>query len=68
MEDNQIIDLYWARDQRAIDETSGKYGGFLLQYGDVEINAAFSALAEEKREALEDLINRELFADGEDED
>ena len=43
-------------------------GGFLLQYGDVEINAAFSALAEEKREALEDLINRELFADGEDED
>ena len=31
MEDNQIIDLYWARDQRAIDETSGKYGGFLLQ-------------------------------------
>ena len=43
-------------------------GGLLLQYGDVEINAAFSALAEEKREALEDLINRELFADGEDED
>ena len=31
MEDNQIIDLYWAQDQRAIDETSGKYGGFLLQ-------------------------------------
>ena len=31
MEDNQIIDLYWARDQQAIDETSEKYGGFLLQ-------------------------------------
>lgn len=31
MEDNQIIDLYWARDQRAIQETSGKYGGFLTQ-------------------------------------
>ena len=31
MEDSQIIDLYWARDQRAIQETSGKYGGFLLQ-------------------------------------
>lgn len=37
-------------------------GGFLLQYGEVEINAAFSALAEEKREILEDLVNRELFA------
>ena len=29
MEDTEIIDLYWARDQRAIHETSGKYGGFL---------------------------------------
>lgn len=29
MEDAEIIDLYWARDQRAIDETHGKYGGFL---------------------------------------
>ena len=29
MEDVQIIDLYWQRDQRAIDETSRKYGGFL---------------------------------------
>lgn len=37
-------------------------GGFLLQYGDVEINASFAALAEEKREMLEDLFNRELFA------
>lgn len=31
MEDSQIIDLYWSRDQRAIQETSGKYGGFLTQ-------------------------------------
>ena len=29
MEDTEIIDLYWQRDQRAIHETSGKYGGFL---------------------------------------
>ena len=29
MEDAEIIDLYWQRDQRAIDETHGKYGGFL---------------------------------------
>ena len=28
MEDTEIIDLYWQRDQRAIDETHGKYGGF----------------------------------------
>ena len=31
MEDSQIIELYWARDQRAIDETQGKYGAFLHQ-------------------------------------
>ena len=29
MEDTALIDLYWQRDQRAIDETHGKYGGFL---------------------------------------
>ena len=29
MEDAEIIDLYWQRDQRAIDETHSKYGGFL---------------------------------------
>ena len=38
-------------------------GGFLLQYGDVEVSASFAALTEEKREALEDLFNRELFAE-----
>jgi len=26
MEDGQIIDLYWDRDQRAVQETDGKYG------------------------------------------
>lgn len=29
MEDSEIIDLYWVRDQRAIGETAGKYGAFL---------------------------------------
>ena len=29
MEDTQIIDLYWDRDQGAITATAGKYGGFL---------------------------------------
>lgn len=28
MEDQQIIDLYWQRDERAIGETDGKYGPF----------------------------------------
>ena len=28
MEDVQIIDLYWLRDERAIRETDGKYGAF----------------------------------------
>ncbi|MBQ1955847.1 MAG: sigma-70 family RNA polymerase sigma factor [Clostridia bacterium] len=27
MEDGKILDLYWDRDQRAISETSAKYGG-----------------------------------------
>lgn len=29
MEDIQIIDLYWARNQEAVRETAEKYGGFL---------------------------------------
>lgn len=30
MEDIEIIDLYWKRDEAAIDETSKKYGGLCL--------------------------------------
>ena len=30
MDDTQIIDLYWDRDQGAITATAGKYGSFLL--------------------------------------
>lgn len=29
LEDNEIIELYWQRSQRAITETDGKYGGRL---------------------------------------
>ena len=29
MEDGQILDLYWRRDQQAIRETDGKYGKLL---------------------------------------
>ena len=28
MEDNQIVDLYWARSEKAISETAGKYGRY----------------------------------------
>lgn len=28
MEDSQIIDLYWARLEQAIQETDTKYGGY----------------------------------------
>ncbi len=36
-------------------------GGFILKRGDIEENMAFDALIMSKRDALEDLINRELF-------
>ena len=28
MEDSQIIDLYWARSEQAVQETDTKYGGY----------------------------------------
>lgn len=37
-------------------------GGFILKHGDIEENMDFSALISEKRDEIEDLINRELFA------
>lgn len=37
-------------------------GGFILVYGDIELNCTFEALLEDKREQLKDSINRELFA------
>lgn len=37
-------------------------GGFVLKCGDIEENMDFSALISAKRDEIEDLINRELFA------
>ncbi len=31
MEDSKIVELYWCRDQQAIQETAGKYGSFLAR-------------------------------------
>ncbi len=38
-------------------------GGFILKDGDIEENMSFSAVISAKRDDLEDLINRELFAE-----
>ena len=35
--------------------------GFVLKNGDIEDNMSFDAIIAEKREAIEDVINRELF-------
>ena len=37
--------------------------GFILKNGDIEDNMSFSSVIADKREAVEDLINRELFRD-----
>lgn len=37
--------------------------GFVLRNGDIEENMSFSALLAERREAVEDIVNRELFKD-----
>ena len=37
--------------------------GFVLKNGDIEDNMSFDAIIAEKREAIEDVINRELFKD-----
>ncbi|MCC8022656.1 MAG: hypothetical protein LIO46_02570 [Clostridiales bacterium] len=36
-------------------------GGFLLIYGDIEIDCTFAALLDARREALRDLVNQILF-------
>ncbi|MCH5297516.1 MAG: V-type ATP synthase subunit E [Ruminococcus sp.] len=38
-------------------------GGFILKCGDIEENMSFSSMLSDKREQIEDLINRELFAE-----
>ena len=31
MDDSKIIDLYWQRDEKAIEETDSKYGAYCLR-------------------------------------
>lgn len=38
-------------------------GGFIIKCGDIEYSADFASIAEEKKEQLEDMINRNLFAE-----
>ncbi len=40
---------------------TGIDSGFILKDGDIEENMSFAAIVSDKREAVEDLINRELF-------
>ena len=51
------LDAELSKDTADID------GGFILKDGDIEENMSFSAVISAKRDDLEDLINRELFAD-----
>ena len=37
-------------------------GGFLLVYGDIEVNCSFEALLEASLEQVKDALSRELFA------
>lgn len=43
-------------------EAANISGGFILKHGDIEENMDFAALISAKRDEIEDLINRELFA------
>lgn len=45
------------------DKTADIYGGFILKCGDIEENMDFAAMIAANRDRLEDLINRELFAE-----
>ena len=45
------------------DKAADINGGFIIKCGDVEYAADFASVAEEKREQLEDMINRSLFAE-----
>lgn len=43
------------------EEPADINGGFILKYGDILINGEISALIHEKRDALIDAVNKELF-------
>ena len=43
MDDNRIIDLYFAREERAIEQTSAKYGKLLLHVSYTILHSSFDA-------------------------
>ena len=49
MEDSQIVELYWTRSERAIDETATKYGKYCYS-----IANNILANAEDARESVND--------------
>ena len=49
---------------RLAEEAAPFDGGLRLEYGEIEIDLSLDALRAAKREGLEDLLNRELFAEG----
>ena len=59
MEDSQIIDLYWARSEQAVQETDTKYGGYcraiahniLRAWRDSEVRGRYVAFAAWNRHA-----------------
>ncbi len=54
MEDSQIVDLYWARDEEAIEATAAKYGRYCFQI-------AFNILAS-REDAVESVNDTYLHA------
>lgn len=53
MEDHQIVDLYWQRNEKAIQETEKKYGRYLLR---IAYNVLFDA--EDSKESVNDTYMR----------
>ena len=50
------------RDARVRQTPADILGGFILKSGDIEENMDFAALLNARRDEIEDLINRDLFA------
>lgn len=48
---------------RLAEEPAAFNGGLRLEYGEIEIDLSLDALRAARREGLEDLLNRELFAE-----
>ena len=60
MEDYQIVELYWKRDQQAIRETENKYGHYLTKIA-LNILADLEDSKESGREIDRGIENRIIF-------